>query len=139
MLLLKSFKLLDKFRGEVPYEKAKTFYIDTLGNVRKKLNKEVKSESTFRLHTIYLNYLNKEIQVIEGVQVYTRDGWKDVEKIKKGDKLIYFEAVIFDYGGTDLRMMFCDVESRQSKLVTEGLTFIDHQQAIVNGLLVREV
>lgn len=139
MLLLKNSNLLDKFRGEVPIDKAKTFYIDTLGKVLKKPQKELCPLQPTRLHKVHLNYLGKTVQVIDGVQVYTQTGWKDIDKIKKGDKVIYFEAVIFDYGGTDLRMMFCDVESRQSKEVQEELVKTNFEQAIVNGFLIREV
>jgi len=76
--------------------------------------------------------------VFDGLQVYTQEGWKDIEKIKKGDKVIVFEAVTFNYGGTELRMIFSDVQSRQSKKV-ENLEALSTSinTLIIDGLLVK--
>lgn len=131
-------KLLDKNRGLVPYSKAKVFYVDSKGKTSANLSVELTTFSG-RVHTLFTNYKNgAQIEVFDGLQVYTQEGWKDIEKIKKGDKVVVFESVTFNYGGTELRMIFSDVQSRQSKRV-ENLEAISTSidTLIVDGLLVR--
>lgn len=131
-------KLLDKNRGLVPYSKAKVFYIDSKGKTSTNLPVEL-STFTGRVHTLSTNYKGgTQIDVFEGLQVYTQEGWKDIEKVKKGDKVVVFEAVTFNYGGTELRMIFSDVLSRQSKKVENiGAISTSITSLIADGLLIK--
>ena len=76
-------KLLDKNRGLVPYSKAKVFYVDSKGKTSANLSVELTTFSG-RVHTLFTNYKNgTQIEVFDGLQVYTQEGWNSRRKNKK--------------------------------------------------------